>query len=207
MNKYNYLSIILILVSFIFSIYDTFIYPRKNKYDDYFPEHQDKSLFKKIIWYLSQFTYQKQLIFLFYFYLKFKNYKNLERFLKIIAPPMMIINLFYFKYLFPNYTKQCSEKNYKLYELSFYDIFPHLLDSIIIILELSSLSSYKFNDIHLPIYFQLMMLISVIINYKIRKVWSYNIVDLKQKSTYKMLIEFLIYNYIVAYVIYKIKKK
>ena len=167
MNKYNYLSIILILVSFIFSIYDTFIYPRKNKYDDYFPEHQDKSLFKKIIWYLSQFTYQKQLIFLFYFYFKFKNYKNLERFLKIIAPPMMIINLFYFKYLFPNYTKQCSEKNYKLYELSFYDIFPHLLDSIIIILELSSLSSYKFNDIHLPIYFQLMMLISVIINYKI----------------------------------------
>ena len=106
MNKYNYLSIILILVSIIFSLYDTFIYPRKNRHDDYYPEAQDKSIFNKIIWYLSQFTYQKQLIFLFYFFLKFKNYKNLNRFLKIIAPPMIIINLFYFKYLFPYYTKQ-----------------------------------------------------------------------------------------------------
>ena len=49
MNKYNYLSFILILISVIFSIYDTFIYPRKNQIDDFFPENKDKSFINKII--------------------------------------------------------------------------------------------------------------------------------------------------------------
>ena len=64
----------------------------------------------------------------------------------------------------------------------------------------------KFNDIHLPLYFQLMMIISVIINYKFRNVWSYDIVNLKKKSTYKIIVEFIIYNYILSLIIYKIKK-
>jgi hypothetical protein len=205
MNKYNYLSFILILISFIFSIYDGFIYPRELHYDDYYPETKDKSFLKKITWYLSQFTYQKQILFLIYFYFKLNNYKNLDWFLKIIAPPMIIINIFYFKYLFPHYKKECTQNTYKLYELKFVDLFPHFLDTILIIIELWSLKNYNFKDIFLPIYFELVMLISVILNYKIRNVWTYTIVDLKNKKSQKMILEFIIYTHLLSYIIFKIK--
>lgn len=205
MNKYNYLSFILILISFIFSIYDVFIYPRDLNYDDYYPETKDKSLLKKIIWYLSQFTYQKQILFLIYFYLKINNYNNINKFLKIIAPPMIIINIFYFKYLFPHYKNSCTLNNYKLYELKFMDLFPHFLDTILIIIELWSLKKYTFNDIYLPIYFEFLMLISVIVNYKLRNIWTYNIVDLRNKKNQKMIIEFVIYCHLLSYLIFKIK--
>ena len=118
---------------------------------------------------------------------------------------MLIINLFYFKYLFPHYVKECSQENYKLYELSFFNIFAHFIDIIIIIIELWSLSNYKFSDIYLPIYFQVFMVLSVVINYKLRNVWTYNMVNLKKKITYKMLLEFFIYTHLLSYIIFKIK--
>tara|TARA_A100001015_G_scaffold317367_1_gene434155 strand:+ start:2010 stop:2627 length:618 start_codon:yes stop_codon:yes gene_type:complete len=204
MSKFNYLSLILISISIIFSFYDDFIYPRDINYDDYFPENKDKSIFNKLIWYLSQFTYQKQILIFIYFILKIFTDYNLETFLKILVSITISINIAYFKYLFPHYKKN-DKTNYKLYELGFYDLFPHFIDTFIIIIEIWSLSNFSFSDIYLPLYFEAFMLISVIINYYLRGVWTYGFVNLKKGATYKLILEFLIYTHVISYIIYKIK--
>lgn len=206
MNKFNYLSFSLIFISFIFTIYELFFDSRKLEYDDYYPEKKDKSFINKIIWYLSQLTYQKQILVLLYFFLKIRNYSKIDTFLKIIAPIVIVINILFFKYIFPNYKKDCEKENYKLYELRYIDLFPHFLDTIIIILELWTLKDYKYSDIFLPIYVEIFMFVSVILNYKLRKTWTYTFLNLKEKKTYLLIIEFIIYTHLISYISYKIKK-
>jgi hypothetical protein len=205
MNKYNYLSFILILISFIFSLYDTFIYPRELSYDDYFPKTKDKSIKNKLIWYLSQITYQKQLLLLIYFILKIYQNNSSEFLLKIIAAPTIVINIFYFKYIFPHFKKNCENQNYKLYELKFIDLFPHFIDTVIILFEFMTLKNYKYSDIYLPLIFEFFMLFSICLNYKLRNVLSYRFLNLKKKRCYKLMLEFLIYTHIISLIFYKIK--
>ena len=204
MSKFNYLSLILISISIIFSFYDDFVYPRRIHYDDYYPKNKDKPIFNKLIWYLSQFTYQKQILIFIYFVLKIFTGYNVDTFFKIFAPVSICINIVYFKYIFPHYKKN-DKTNYKLHELGFFDLFPHFIDTFIIILEIWSLSSYTFNDIYLPLYFEAFMLFSLIINYSLRGVWTYTFINLKKGITYRLFLEFLIYTHVISYIIYKIK--
>ena len=167
-------ALLLLSVSILFSLLETFDSELTNATSqvDFFPDDLDASVPKKIMWYLSQMTYQTQLLLVLYFVLKVATDGAwLRTYFMIVAPACLAVNAQYFILLYPS--KLDKNPLLDIYELSFQSLLPHLLDTIFIVLE--TLTMHKFPASSMLFHFIYIMMAGgvVFINYAYRKVWSY----------------------------------
>ena len=125
-----------------------------------------------VIGYLSQMTFQTQLLLVLYFVLKVATDGAwLQTYFMIVVPACLAINAQYFILLYPSQL----DKNplFDIYELSFTSLLPHLLDTIFIVLETLTMHKLPASSMLFHFIYILMAVGVVFINYAYRKVWAY----------------------------------
>ena len=99
----------------------------KDTADDYYPQTQDKPLLRKCVWYLSQVTFQSQILLTAYFIFDSMNI-NSTKLLMTVAPACLAVNIQYFLLIFPR-------ENTKIFKLEYATLLSHGLNTIFIILK------------------------------------------------------------------------
>ena len=116
-------------------------------------------------------TYQTQFLLTSYFAKKIinPNTEKDKKFFMCISPACLTVNVQYFLLL----------NKEKIYKLKFLSLIPHFVDSLFIIVELLSFKPLKMKYDALYHYVYIVFaIIFVMINRKLRGVWSYNLFDL-----------------------------
>jgi hypothetical protein len=164
---------------------------------DYHPTTLDKYKYRKILWYFSHFTFSNSIFLLTYFTLKSIDY-NINTLFVVIAPISMSININYFLILYP-------QRNIKLYELPYYSFVQHFMTTIIILNELKYIEYKYFYDIFKYNYFILYGISITFVNYYIRDIWTYGIINLYSHKGWKLILQFNVVSLISSVSLYLIK--
>jgi hypothetical protein len=171
-------------------------FDQSNDEIDYFPTTSDKTKTRKILWYLSHFTYSNSIFLVTYFFLKIF-YSNLNIYFICIAPISLSVNLNYFLILYP-------KRKIKLYELSYSSFTNHFMTTFIVLNEIKYINYYSFYDIFYYNYFILYGILITFLNYYIRNVWTYGILDLYSIKGWKLFLQFNIVSFISSLSLYNI---
>jgi len=178
MNAYLLIFIILIS-SIIFSIIDLFDIRNGDNYlVDFYPKSLDRNNKKKILWYFSQITYQVQILLCVYFGLRLFTGHNYDIFYKIIAPISLLVSIIFFGLLYPKTG---------IHKMVYSNIISHGFNSLVILLELSVIKSYKFKEIFYCLSATIPSLFILIYNYNIRKIWTYNLLNIQNINGRKII--------------------
>ena len=181
MNAYL-IIFILLFFSITLSFLELFDYRNNDNYvGDLYPKSQDCTLFKKMVWYFSQVTYQIQLLLAIYFGMRLLGYKN-DIFYKMIAAPSLLVSVQYFLLLNPKI------KLKDLHKFTYCNIISHLFNSLIILMELKSIKTFRFIEAFYCFPIIIISLLIIQYNYSIRKIWTYNLLNIKTKLGKKKLL-------------------
>ena len=220
--KFDILCICLIGISILFSLMETFDNEAMDATSiDYFPETTDRPHWRKWMWYFSQMTYQTQAGLLLYFIAKVQSRlvgagfmsRALPSYFMMIAPPCLAVNIQYFLLLYPE-----KAADFDLYELGFGSLFPHLLDTLIIVLETSTIASQtsltsslkgptgslKVSSILNHLAYVVVSFIYLIINKLLRDVWSYDLFDMTTKDGWWIFFQTVMITQLIAMMIYSL---
>ena len=201
MNAYLLVCILLFL-SIYFSFIDLFDKKNDDNYtQDFFPKTRDCSKFKKFVWYFSQITYQVQLLLFIYFLMRFFGKRN-DTFYKIIAAPSLIVSLNYFMILYPSLRK----KKLGIHKFTYTNMVSHLFNSIIILMELKSIKRFKFVEVFYCLPIILISLCSILYNYNVRKIWTYNLLNIKKKFGRKIILQSVSMTLFLSFILMLIHK-
>ena len=180
MYELNVMSFSILFLSSFLSLYKCFYLDKNEK--DFYPLTIDKNILNKSVWYLSHFTHTSNLILLFYFFMKLFNY-NYDYIFISISPICFSVNFNYFLILYPKY-------NIRLYNLSFSSIISHFYTSVIILNEIKYIEYFNPSDIILYNYFIIIGIFITFLNYKIRNIWTYNLVNLYTMKGWILFFQF-----------------
>ena len=195
MSSNNFLPTSIILISNVLSLYKTF--DLSNNEIDYFPTTLDINIYRKILWYFSQFTFSNSIFLLLYFMFKILQF-NTDKLFIIISPISISINLNYFLILYP-------KKYIRLYELPFYSFVQHFMTTFIILDELQYI---EYNNLYEIFYYNYFILYGILItyfNYYVRGFWTYGIANLYTYKGWKLFLQFNIISFISSLFLYSIK--
>ena len=106
-------------------------------------------------------------MFLIYFGLKLFTIKNYDTFYKTISPVSILVTIQYFRLIYPKNTE-------KIYKFTYTNFVSHILNIILLLIELQNIENYKFKDCFKYLSLIIFFIASICINYYFRKVWSYN---------------------------------
>ena len=209
MNNFYLLTFIILLISFLLSIIDMLDKNNTDKlYGDFKPNTSDKTITRKFFWYFSQITYQSQILLLVYFGIKLFSKTNMDFMFKIIAPISLTVTIQYLLLLYPKRKPVNNKKG--IHTFSFISFVPHILNFFIIFIELNNIKTYHLNETFLYLFYCVFILLSVYVNYIIRKVWTYNLLDLtkvKGKKLFGYSIIILQVSSFILYYLHKLKIK
>ena len=200
-------SLLLLSFSIWLSLWQTLDSKNNSKYvaNDFSPTTGIKPLHNKILWYISQITYQTQFMLWLYFMLQIfslePNGSEIAlNIFHIFAPICITVNVQYFLLLFPK-MKNKNGIPMKLYDLSFSSIIPHLLDTFLILMELYNINSYDWNDTLQHLVFLPPTIVIVLFNYIIRGVWSYDLIKLNELRGWKLVGSTVVMNQIFSLIL------
>jgi hypothetical protein len=165
MDNNYFISFIFMFVSVFIGLYELFY--SKIKEIDFNPNTLDKSVERKLIYYLSHLTNSSSLILTFYLFLRLIDIRYDELFV-LISPISLSVNLNYFLILHPS-------RGITLYDMSYKSIVNHFMTTFIIINEL------YYIDYFYSYYFMIYMVYEFfmnIFNYYYRHVWTYGICNI-----------------------------
>jgi len=208
-NPFYILTNSFLLISVFLSFTSCLDKKNKNSYaNDFYPNTKDKKNYRKIIWYFSQLTYQTQIILTIYFLLKFKkiNFSFNHLLFKIIAPACLCVNIQYFLILFPK-RKKNDGTQFDIHDMEYNSIVPHLLDSIIIFIELLHLENFHLKHIFLYLYYLIFAISFTLFNKFIRNQWTYNLLILNKMSGWELLIKSTFLMQLISYLLFIIHKQ
>lgn len=175
-HKFNIVCFLFLAVSIVLSIRET-LDDECSPSADFDPKSKDNSTWKRMIWYCSQLTYVSQILLCLYFGLKLFGITSHRLFLGV-APVCLTVNVLYFKVLMPKKSTYSDE----LHELNMTSMVPHFLDIVMILPEILTLDRFSLalggNSIMVGIGY----LLIVLINYALRKEWSYDLLKLNTMS-------------------------
>jgi len=194
------LSFLTLSNSIVFSLYRCFSTDEVEI--DYKPTTLDKQLSKKILWYLSHFTYSNTLLLTIYFGLRLFDYKYDQLFLSI-SPIALSVNINYFLILYP---KERQTKNIKLYQLSYHNIVQHYFTTFII---LNELKYVEYDHYYYILNYNYVILYGIAItyfNYYYRNIWTYGIADLYTYKGWKLFFQFKFVSLFSSLSLYYLKK-
>ena len=202
-SPFYFTGSIFLLMSIILSIVTTF--QHKKNFADFFPSGKqyennyiiDDTISSKLIWYISQITHQTQILLFIYFLIALFNNKN-DIYFKVIAPLCLTVSALYFYLLFP-------KQNQKIYQLSFCNFFSHFMIIFLIFGELYYVKNYNLDETSYCLVFVISTIIITAINYKLRKVWSYDLIKLNKLSGWLLISKTLLVLYFFSFLFYFIK--
>ena len=184
-TPFYFISTSFLFITIVLSIMSA-IYAKEN-FPDFFPNPgyyydkpiHDNTTVDKLCWYFSQITHHTLILLFFYFFLALINRKS-ELYFKMVAPLALTISVLYFYYLFPR-------QSLELHQLPFYNFFSHFMIIFLVIGEFMYIKQYSIEETTHCFIFILTCLCSILINYALRGVWSYNIVKLDQYKGWHMV--------------------
>ena len=202
-TPFYFVGTIFLFATLILSLWETF-HIQKNG-SDFFPQggyYQgkyilDDSLVDKLCWYFSQLTYLSTLFLFLYFLMSLLKIRS-DTLFKIIAPPAITISVLYFYFLYP-------KQPLKIYQLPFSNLFSHFMIIFLVIGELMYISRYTLQETTYFVYFIPMYLFLVYINYLMRGVWSYDMIQLNSYDGWSMVFMGSILMYAVSLLLYLFK--
>lgn len=165
------LNIVIIICSTIALIKAWYITYYFNKdIPTYKPLTKDKSLGKKILYILSQGTYQLHILILFAYIFKFLNYTNISnKLIKISFTNLFTVVIFFWVFL----AKEFPAK----YLLTFANLYLHLFVLPLVAYDVFQNNQIFFllSEIKYPLLYFIIPFVTNIINFKIRGVWLYGL--------------------------------
>ena len=196
MSSNIFLPLSTMFMSTILSLYYTF--DTKIDEADFFPNTLDKTFKNKVILYLSRFTYSNSLFLLFYFLMKLFNY-DCNLYFITLAPISFSVNINYFIILYP-------KKNIKLYQLSYHSFVQHFMTTFIVLNELPYIHYDSIYDIFYYNYFIIYGVIITLINYNVRNIWTYTIINLYSFRGWFLFLQFNIICILSSNLLYILNK-
>ena len=194
---------VFLLTTIILSLVSTF-HIQKNG-SDFFPQggyYQgkyilDDSFVDKLCWYFSQLTHHTIFLLFTYFFMALINIRSVK-FFKIIAPLALTISVLYFYFLYP-------KQSLKIHQLSFSNFFSHFMIIFLVFGELMYIKEYTFQETTNCLVFIITALLCVYINYCLRGVWSYNMINLDSYSGWKLVSVSVLMMYVFSLMFYLFK--
>lgn len=165
--------------------------------EDYFPLTIDRKLSNKIIWYFSQLTYTSNTILFFYYFMRYLTGNNYDTYFKIISPISLAVNTNYFLILYP-------EKNIKLFELPYHSLVSHFMTTFSILIENKYINWGNYIETFNYNYLILLFTLITGLNYKYRRIWTYNKLNLFTLKSYKLLFQFMLCSQLYSSVLWLI---
>jgi hypothetical protein len=172
---------------------------------NYKPLTQDKKLFKKIIFILSQSTYQLNFIILFAYIAKYLKQNYLSNILLKIGFVNLITSIIFYWIIFRRYKA--------FHEIFTYDnMYLHFFVLILCIYDVFQNSNLKFsfNDLKFTTSYFVILFLFNIINYNVRNKWSYGLLQFinpfKNYTGYLYFFTSFFTSIIIHIIIGKIKK-
>lgn len=199
------ITTIFLFITIVLSLITTF--HLNNNGADFFPNPgtykgkpiHDNNFMDKVCWYFSQITHHT-LFFLFsYFSMALMNYKSVK-FFKMIGPLALTISVLYFYFLYPR-------QKLKIHQLSFYNFFSHFMIIFLVFCEFMYIDKYEFHETTNCFIFLITSILSILINYCLRGVWSYDLVKLDSLSGWKLISETALIMYFFSLMFYLLKYK
>lgn len=183
MNDFYLLSLLILSTSKFLTFYYALGF--KEDKEDFFPLTYDKKLSNKIMWYVSQLTYTSNMILFFYYFMRYFTGNNYDTYFKIISPISLSVNTNYFLILYP-------EKNIQLFELPYHSMVSHFMTTFLIIIENKHIQWNNYSETFYYNYLILLFIFITGVNYKYRRIWTYNKLNLFTLKSYKLLLQFMI---------------
>jgi hypothetical protein len=199
------ISTIFLFITIVLSLITTF--HSKHNGADFFPNEgeykgkriHDKSCVDKLCWYFSQITHHTLFLLFSYFAMALVNYKSVK-FFKMVGPLALTISVLYFYFLYP-------KQKLKIHQLSFYNFFSHFMIIFLVFCEFMYIESYDFHETTNCFIFIITSILFIYINYCLRGVWSYDLVQLDRLSGWTLICETTLMMYVFSILFYVLKHK
>jgi hypothetical protein len=127
------------------------------------------SVFKRLIWFFSQATYQTQFLLLVYFSLRLLTNNEYNDLFMIIAPACLSVNV---NWYFMVYSRQ-SSNIIDLHEQRYTTVISHIIDTVFIIAEFTTINNLQIKHVFYYLFYVIFGIIYTYFNYYIRNVWTY----------------------------------
>lgn len=158
------------------SVYTTILNPdKKSKGDDY--DFSKNSLSNRAIWYLSQNTYQTQLLLTTYFIQRLLGYES--PLFEVVASSCLVVNIQYYILLAP------KRKFEDL--IDHHSVTPHFMDTYMILCELYLIK--KFDSFVSPLPYYAFAISYGYFAHYMRGVWPYNLLKYDEWSGWKLMLQ------------------
>jgi hypothetical protein len=199
------ISVIFLFITIVLSLVTTFntnknsndFYPLGGTYHN-MPIH-DKHVTDKICWYFSQLTHHTLFLLFGYFVLALLNIKSVK-FFKMVGPLALTVSVLYFYFLYP-------KQSLKIHQLSFYNFFSHFMIIFLVFCEFMYIETYDFHETTNCFVLIISSILSILINYYLRGVWSYDMIKLDTFRGWKLVAETTIIMYLFSMMFYIFKYK
>jgi hypothetical protein len=201
-TPFYFVGTIFLFTTLILTLWETF---QKKNESDFFPQggyYKGKyilevSTLDKLVWYFSQLTNWITFLLFLYFFMSLLKVRS-DKFFKMIASPAITISVLYFYFLYP-------KQSLKIYQLPFSNLFSHFMIIFFVIGEVMYITRYTIQETTYCLYFILMYLLFVYVNYLTRGVWSYDMIRLDSYDGWSMVFMGLIIVYAFSLLLYVFK--